>query len=64
MILAAIDSVDPNSKTGGYVVYSTCSVASEENEQVVDYALKHRFVTLVETGLEVGEEGHVKYHKL
>jgi 25S rRNA (cytosine2870-C5)-methyltransferase len=39
-------------------------VASEENEQVVDYALKHRFVTLVETGLEVGEVGHVKYHKL
>ena len=41
--------------------YSTCSISVEENEWVIDYALKHRFVKLVETGLEVGESGLANY---
>ena len=63
LILCALDSVTPQSATNpGIVVYSTCSVTVDENEAVVDYALRKRpHVRLLDTGLAFGREGFTSF---
>ena len=65
LLLAAIDALkvykpkhdsgNNNDEDGsGTMVYSTCSVAVFENEEVVNYALSKRDIKIVNTGLEFG----------
>ena len=63
LILAAIDSCNAKGKGEGSIVYSTCTISVEENEWVIDYALKHRYVKCIETGLEIGEPGFVQFRE-
>lgn len=57
LLRAAVD----HCKVGGYVVYSTCSVAVEENESVVDYVVNNRHVKIVDTGINIDSKIYTKF---
>lgn len=62
LLLAAIDSLNHKSKkSGGIMVYSTCSVSVYENEEVVNYALQKRDIKIIDAGLDFGKPGFVRY---
>ncbi|MFX1299455.1 MAG: NOL1/NOP2/sun family putative RNA methylase [Promethearchaeota archaeon] len=44
-------------RVGGVLVYSTCSFAPEENEEIIDFALRQCPVRIVNTELPVGDPG-------
>ena len=54
LLLSAIDALNPNGKSKGIMVYSTCSVSISENEEVVNYILKKRHVKIIDAGLDFG----------
>lgn len=47
-------------KKGGTIVYSTCSLEPEENEMIIDWALRTLPVMCVETGMSIGVPGLTK----
>lgn len=44
-------------REGGTLVYSTCSFAPEENEEIIDYAIQRCPLEIIETGLPLGAPG-------
>lgn len=44
-------------KSGGTIVYSTCSLEPEEDELIIDWALRELPVRCISTGIKVGDEG-------
>ncbi|UKJ90498.2 nucleolar protein [Theileria orientalis] len=53
LLATCVQLVKPN----GVIVYSTCSLSIEENEQVINYILTHyKSVKLVPLGIDIGSE--------
>ena len=46
-------------KLDGIIVYSTCSTAPEENEEVISWALNEYPIKLVSTGFDDFQEGFI-----
>jgi ribosomal RNA methyltransferase Nop2 len=65
LLLAAVDACNPRSETGAVVVYSTCSILVDENEEVVDYVLRKlgSRVKVVSTGIPFGLPGFIRFRE-
>ena len=61
LLLSAIDCCNENSKTGGIIVYSSCSILVEENECVIQYALERRNIKIISTGIQFGMPGYKNF---
>lgn len=61
LLISAIDCCERTSRTGGCIVYSTCSLLVEENESIIQHAIDKRSVKVVPTGINIGMPGIVKY---
>jgi len=62
LILSAIDTLSYK-KGGGIMVYSTCSIAVDENEEVVNYLLRKRDVKILPSGLDFGKPGFTRFQE-
>ena len=51
-------------KSGGTLVYSTCSLEPEEDEQVIEYALKNFKIKLEPIDMKMGDSGTTENTKL
>ncbi|MEM3500303.1 MAG: RsmB/NOP family class I SAM-dependent RNA methyltransferase [Candidatus Woesearchaeota archaeon] len=49
-------------KRGGTIVYSTCSLEPEEDEEIVDYAIRVLGMQAEQTGLEIGVQAVLEFN--
>ena len=61
-----IDNAFNNLKEGGTLVYSTCSLEPEENEEVIDFLIKNRDVKVerIDTDIKRGKPIEIFEEKL